>query len=179
MFLSPRREVRDWLTDQRSSQNTHLLFASRKRGSTRAETEYRVVISGGKYCISNSPPSCTGAASTSVSTGMLKERSLWSIYVKKTKTKKTKTGQAGCRHLRVWILTKNFFKLGQGSAHSWFFQSTSTILSTPLVSSLTRTRLCCCCMAWRNLDNCWIKRWTNAYCESFFFSCVKCHILDV
>lgn len=40
-------------------------------------------------------------------------------------------------------------------AHSSFFQSTSTMLSTPLVSSFTRTRLCCCCMACRNLDNCW------------------------
>lgn len=39
-------------------------------------------------------------------------------------------------------------------AHSSFFQSTSTMLSTPLVSSFNRTRLCCCCMACRNLDNC-------------------------
>lgn len=48
---------------------------------------------------------------------------------------------------KVWI--SRFFW-----AHSSFFQSTSTMLSTPLVSSFNRTRLCCCCMACRNLDNC-------------------------
>lgn len=59
--------------------HTHLLLASRKRGSTRAETEYRVVISGGQYGVSTSLPPCKGAASTSVSAGTVKERSLWSF----------------------------------------------------------------------------------------------------
>lgn len=141
--------------------HTHLLFASRKRSSTRAETEYRVVISGGQYGVSTSPPSCNGAASTSVSNGMLKERSLWSINVIWRKSKGPVSLNVG--GLWVWILTKNIFKLGQGLAHFWFFQSTSTMLSTPFVSSFTRTRLCCCCMACRNLDNCWIKCSTNVY----------------
>lgn len=55
------------------------------------------------------------------------------------------------------VLKKNCITLEHGLAHSGFFQSTSTMLSTPLVSSFTRTRLCCCCMAFRNLDNCWNK----------------------
>lgn len=55
---------------------TDLLFAFRKRGSSRADTEYRVVISGGWYGISPSSPSGSGVDSTSVSSGKLKERSL-------------------------------------------------------------------------------------------------------
>ena len=44
--------------------------------------------------------------------------------------------------------------LRQGWTHAGFFQSTSTMLSTPLVRAFTRTTLCCCCMTCRNLDSC-------------------------
>lgn len=60
---------------------------------------------------------------------------------------------------QIKMLTENSLEVSQNFTHSGFFQSTSTILSTPFVSSFTRTRWYCCCMAWRNLDNYWIKCW--------------------
>lgn len=101
MNLASRVRVR------KTHSHTHLLFVSRKRGSSRADTEYRVVISGGWYGVS-SPPSCTAAASTPVPSGTVKECSLWSVIKRKSK------GLVNLNDgLSVWISARNFFKLGR------------------------------------------------------------------
>lgn len=135
--------------------HTDLLFAFRKRGSSRADTEYRVVISGGWYGISPSSPSGSGVDSTSVSSGKLKERSLQKNKATVIQSKNTGLVCLNVGGLQVSIPMKNFFILKKASTHSGFFQSTSTILSTPLVSSFTRTMLYRCSMVCRNLESCW------------------------